>query len=148
MASVGVTALHLVDTSAWAQRLHHEQARGRIDALFSADRAATCLPVALEVLYRARNSSELDRQWEALRQLHWLEVTPDAKIAAIDVMRKLAKVGQHRTPIPDVMIAAVAQAHSATVLHYDSDFERICAATGHPHEWIVSRGTGHGGANP
>jgi predicted nucleic acid-binding protein len=41
------------------------------------------------------------------------------------------------------MLAAIAQAHSAVVLHYDSDYERIAAVTGQPHEWILSRGTGH-----
>lgn len=54
--------------------------------------------------------------------------------------------GQHRTPIPDLMLAAIAHAASAVVLHYDSDYERICAVTGQPHEWIVPRGTGHGAA--
>lgn len=44
---------------------------------------------------------------------------------------------------PDVMLAAIAQAHGAIVLHYDHDFEIIAGVTRQPHEWIVPRGTGH-----
>jgi predicted nucleic acid-binding protein len=52
----------------------------------------------------------------------------------------------HRLPIPDLMLAAIAQASSAVVLHYDSDYERIAALTGQAQEWVVPRGSGHGGA--
>jgi predicted nucleic acid-binding protein len=44
------------------------------------------------------------------------------------------------------MLAAIAAAHSAVGLHYDSDYERIAEVTGQPHEWILRRGTGHGKA--
>jgi hypothetical protein len=55
-------------------------------------------------------------------------------------MAALALRGQHRAPIPDLMLAAIAQASAAVVLHYDADFERIAGVTGQPHEWIVPRG--------
>ncbi len=58
---------------------------------------------------------------------------------ALDALR-----GQHRTPIPDLMLAAIAHAHSAVVLHYDSDYERVAEVTGQPHEWIIPQGAGHG----
>jgi hypothetical protein len=59
-------------------------------------------------------------------------------------MAALAQRGQHRTPVPDLMLAGIARAHSPVVLHYDSDYDRITAVTGQPHEWIVPRGSGHG----
>ena len=37
--------------------------------------------------------------------------------------------------------AAVAEATSLTVLHYDADFDHIAAITGQPTEWIVDRGS-------
>ena len=43
----------------------------------------------------------------------------------------------------DLLVAATAEAHWATVLHYDSDIEPIADDTGQPHEWIVPRGRGH-----
>lgn len=61
-----------------------------------------------------------------------------------DTMAALAQRGQHRTPVLGLMLAAIAQTHSAVVLHYDSDYERIAAITGQVHEWIVPRGAGHG----
>lgn len=62
--------------------------------------------------------------------LPFLHVNPTAEYGLLDVMTVLALRGQHRTPLPDLMLAAIAQAHSAVVLHYDSDFERIAAITG------------------
>ncbi|MCA1673559.1 MAG: VapC toxin family PIN domain ribonuclease, partial [Actinobacteria bacterium] len=61
-----------------------------------------------------------------------------------ELMEALAARGQHRTPIPDLMLAAIAHTNSAVVLHYDSDYERIAAVTGQGHEWILPRGSGHG----
>jgi predicted nucleic acid-binding protein len=71
-------------------------------------------------------------------------VTREAEQNLADILAALAIRGQHRMPIPDLMLAAIAQSHSAVVLHYDADYERIADVTGQPHEWIVPRGTGHG----
>lgn len=146
MAGLRVTGLFLLDTSAWAQRLHHAAARNRMDELFVADQAATCLAVSLELLYQVRNTAEFERQQSALGELQWLPGGRDVEHAAIETMRLLTELGQHRTPLPDIMIAATARVHGATVVHYDSDFERIAEATGQKHEWIVPRGSGHGRA--
>ncbi len=59
-----------------------------------------------------------------------------------EIMAALARRGQHRTPIPDLMLAAIAHVASAVVLHYEADYERIAAVTGQRHEWIVPRGEG------
>jgi hypothetical protein len=74
----------------------------------------------------------------------WLPVTAAVEDEAVEIMARLADEGQHRMPLPDVMIAATALVHEATILHYDGDFERIAEATGQGQEWIVPRGTGHG----
>jgi predicted nucleic acid-binding protein len=39
------------------------------------------------------------------------------------------------------LIAAAAEAHDLTVLHYDADFGRIAAVTGQRVEWVVPRGS-------
>lgn len=134
----------LVDKSAWEQRRHSELARNRIDQLAAAGRAATCLPVALEQLYSARNAEDFASRRAALELLHWLPVTPAVEDEAILLMARMVRKGQHRMPLPDVMIAATAAVHHAVILHYDRDFERIAELTGQPHEWIIPRGTGHG----
>lgn len=134
----------LVDRSAWEQRRHSEVARQRIDRLAAAGRAATCLPVALEQLYSARNAEDFASRRGALELLQWLPMTPAVEDEAIQLMAKMARKSQHRMPLPDVMIAATAAVHKAVILHYDRDFERIADLTGQPHEWIIPRGTGHG----
>jgi predicted nucleic acid-binding protein len=58
------------------------------------------------------------------------------------VQAELARRGQHRTSIPDVIIAATAAEHELTILHYDSDYERLAAVTEAHHEWIIPRGEG------
>lgn len=60
-------------------------------------------------------------------------------------MARMAVKGQHRLPLPDVMIVATALVHGASILHYDRDFERIAETIELAQEWIVPRGTGHGG---
>jgi predicted nucleic acid-binding protein len=97
-----------------------------------------------ELLYSSRNAEELARVRLDLSTLAYLHMTTAAEQQLADIMSALALRGQHRTPIPDLMLAAIARAHSAVVLHYDSDYERIAGVTGQPHEWIVPRGSGHG----
>jgi predicted nucleic acid-binding protein len=141
---VAKTGPVLIDKSAWEQRTHSDFARQRIDRLATAGRAATCLPVALEQLYSARNREDFAKRRASLDLLVWLPMTAAVEEEAIDLLSRLARKGQHRMPLPDIMIAATALVHEATLLHYDADFERIAAVTGLAHEWILPRGTGHG----
>ncbi|GAB4002197.1 hypothetical protein GCM10029992_39750 [Glycomyces albus] len=48
---------------------------------------------------------------------------------------------EHRTvKLPDLIIAAAAERHRVTVLHYDKDFDRIAKITGQSCEWVVPPG--------
>ena len=51
----------------------------------------------------------------------------------LGVQLLLAAKGQHRLPIPDLLIAAVAELNDLTVLHYDADYDRIAEVTGTAH---------------
>jgi predicted nucleic acid-binding protein len=53
---------------------------------------------------------------------------------ALQVQRLLAahRGKGHRRPIPDLIIAAAAELHSAEVLHVHSDYEMIAEVTGQP----------------
>lgn len=137
--------LHLADKSAWEQARYDKGARRRLHELREARQLAVCIVSMAELLYSARNADELARLRLDLSSLPYLHMTPEAEQHLVDVMAALAQHGQHRTPIPDLMLAAIAHAHSAVVLHYDSDYERVAGITGQPHEWIIPRGTGHGG---
>ena len=43
--------------------------------------------------------------------------------------------------LPDLLIAAVAERGSVTIVHYDSDYDLIARVTGQPAQWVVTRGT-------
>jgi predicted nucleic acid-binding protein len=43
--------------------------------------------------------------------------------------------------VPDLLIAAAAEAHDLAVVHYDADFDRIGAVTSQRVEWVVPAGT-------
>jgi len=60
---------------------------------------------------------------------------------AIQVQGLLAATGQHRLPIIDLLIAAVADINGLALLHYDKDFDIIAQVTGQHAEWVVPRGT-------
>src|SRR5947207_7815684 len=68
-------------------------------------------------------------------------VTPDVMSTAVELQHALARRGQHRVPIPDLIISAAALLAGLVVLHYDADFERIAAAGGAAHEWVVAPGS-------
>jgi predicted nucleic acid-binding protein len=141
---VALGPLHLADKSAWEQSRYDKGARQRLHELRETGQLAVCVMSLAELLYSTRNAEELARTRLDLSTLAYLEMTPAAERNLADTMAALALRGHHRMPIPDLMLAAIAQSHSAVVLHYDADYERIADVTGQPHEWIVPRGTGHG----
>ncbi|MFI7637740.1 PIN domain-containing protein [Nonomuraea sp. NPDC049400] len=61
---------------------------------------------------------------------------------ALDVQAMLARKSHHRAVGPnDLLIAACAQVHGATILHYDRGFDIISEATGQPSLWVVPPGS-------
>lgn len=144
---MAIGPLHLADKSAWEQTRYDRRARERLHELRATARLATCVVSTAELLYSARNADELGRIRMELAGLPQLACTADAERYVLETMTALAARGQHRTPIPDLLLAAIARASSAVVLHYDADYERIAAVTGQSQEWIVPRGSGHGAAD-
>lgn len=133
---------YLVDKSALEQRRHNEDARNLLELLIGEGALATCHVIALEVLYSARNLADYEILRTDIAALPWLPVTVDAMDRAFEVQHALARRGQHRLPLPDLIVAATAELGNATVLHYDHDYDVIAGVTGQPTQWIVARGTG------
>ncbi len=80
--------------------------------------------------------------WKALHGQRWIDVTAEAMDRALDVHRMLAAHSQHRHfRLPDLVIAATAEEHGVTVLHYDADYDRIAEVTGQPVEWVADKGS-------
>lgn len=139
MASL--TARYLVDKSALA-RMPLPPVQARLAPIIESGEAATCSLIDLEVLYSARNHAEHGRI-RRRRTLAYsrIEMSEAIFLQAVDIQSALAEKGQHRVPIPDLLIAATALSAGLTVLHYDSDYDRIANVTGQAVEWVVPRGS-------
>jgi predicted nucleic acid-binding protein len=137
---VALTAVYLGDKSALA-RMGVTAVRQRLEPLVIDGLLATCGIIDLEVGYSARNAdihAAISAERHALPRA---SLDDDVFDRALSVQGLLARRGQHRLAIPDLIIAAAAEKAGLTVLHYDADFERIADVTQQAHEWIVPRGS-------
>ena len=141
-------ARYLVDRSALA-RMPHAAVRERLGPFIEAGEAATCAIIDLEVLFSARNRQERERI-RARRKLAYVHVPMTEEIfeRAVEVQGELARLGRHRLPIPDLIVAATAEVAGLLVLQYDADFDRIAKVTGQPVDWVVPRGSVWGRVPP
>jgi predicted nucleic acid-binding protein len=131
---------HLVDTSVLT-RLGRPEVRAAIQPRVERRELARTGISDLEVGYSARGGSEWDKLAEALQLFDLIETTSDHFRRAKQVQRLLAAKHQRGRKIPDLLIAAAAEAEGLIVLHYDADFDRIAAVTAQPTEWIVPPGS-------
>ena len=130
---------YLLDKSALA-RMPQPAVHEKLAPIIEAGDAATCAIVDLEVLFSARNYEDY-RQIRARRAMAYTSVPLSDAIfqRALNVQQSLAATGQHRLPIPDLIIAAAAESANLVVLHYDADFDRIASITKQPVEWVIPR---------
>lgn len=91
--------------------------------------------------FSARNASEWDALLDALNAFDLLEITSEHARRAKQVQRILASRHQRGRKIPDLLVAAAAESAGVAVLHYDSGFDLIAAATGQRCEWVVPPGS-------
>ncbi|MGW2225603.1 PIN domain-containing protein [Streptomyces formicae] len=135
---------YLIDKSA-AARWHQPAVAEVLDPL--RERGLLCVSgaVCMEIKYSARSANDaarLDRWLSAFDYLPCPDEVWDMAIAAQD---KALEKGNHRAlSVPDLVIAATAQRHRVTVLHYDEDYDQIAELTGHPSRWVIDRGAADG----
>lgn len=94
----------------------------------------------LEVGFSARSADALRASMTTapLASMPVEYLTPAIEDRAVEVQLSLADRGQHRAPsIPDLLIAATAEAGGLTVLHLDKDFAIIAELTGQPVERLL-----------
>lgn len=139
---MALRARYLADKSALA-RLGRPAVGERLGPLIDGGLVATCSVVLLEVLYSARSPLDHRRTRERLSLALELATMDQAALdRTVEVQSVLAEQSRHRgVSLPDLMIAATAEAHGLIVLHYDADFDRIAAVTGQATEWVLTRGS-------
>lgn len=118
----------LLDNSAWARR-EHAAVRDRFASLIEAAEVGACLPFLLEAGYSARSRDDHERLLSDLSLLPKIEIDADVERLALDAQGSLARIGHHRLPPSDLVIAACAHHTGAGVLHYDKDYDLIVEHT-------------------
>jgi predicted nucleic acid-binding protein len=134
-------ARFLADKSAHA-RLHHPAVQQRLVPLIEGGLVATCTLVDLEILFSTRTAKEHAAVRRELSAFERLDIEQADWDRAIEVQSALATKGRTRAVgIPDLLLAAVAERHRVTLLHYDRDFDVIAEVTGQAALWIVPAGS-------
>jgi predicted nucleic acid-binding protein len=141
-----VTGTLLLDNSAWARlgdAAVPEERAAQLAAAVEAGHVATCLPFLLEAGYSARNARDHEDLMDELLALPHFPIDELVERRAVDAQRELARVGHHRLPPVDLVVAALADRHELGILHYDRDYDLIAERTDlrFESEWLVPRGT-------
>ena len=137
---MAAVARYLADKSALA-RFHLADVTSVLAPLIEAGLVATCAVIEFEVLWSpgeygiVRDDRAAGYQWLTTEDIDWHR--------ALDVQGRLwAATGRMRSvPIPDLLVAAVAERNRVTVLHYNADYDTIASITGQPTKWVVERGS-------
>ncbi len=94
------------------------------------------------MIHSARDNSEAIRISTWPHAFDYLHADEHTFARALEVQHHALNAGFHRAlPLPDLLIAATAELHRRTVLHYDGDFDMIASLTGQAAEWVVPPGT-------
>lgn len=131
-----------IDTSALA-RLRHQAVSEVLEPLITAGMVVTMAALDFEGLFSARSLEEYRqaRQWRADR-FEYVPTSDQDWVRALGLQGSLADQGRLRqVGMADLLIAAVAERHSLTLLHYDADFDTIAEITGQDARWVVPRGS-------
>ena len=139
---MAAVARYLADKSALA-RLHLGEVRSALAPLIEAGLVATCAVIEFELLWSTRSSEEFTTvRHDRTIGYEWLTTEDTDWRRALEVHGLLWVAGRMRTvPLPDLLIAAVAERHRVTILHYDTDYDTIAAITGQSTQWVVERGS-------
>lgn len=114
-------ALILLEKSAWVRGDPRVLDYGEL---------SMCAITRMEILYSARSADDfltLQDDLSAYRDLHIDHAT---LAGAESAQRELARRGQHRVSLPDLLIGACAQQHGADVLHADRHYDVLAAIFG------------------
>ncbi len=117
----------LVDTSAWIEALRRDgdpAVRDQVRTLVTDDAAVLCDLVVLELWNGARGDRETQALTEITRELARLPTTDEVWRTAVNLARACRTQGL-TVPATDLVVAACARAHGASLLHRDRHFDLI-----------------------
>ena len=134
---------YLVDTSAFVRFAREPELRDAWREQFGAGRIAVCSVTELEIYFAARSKPHRDELETVLHTACTWVVIPDRVFErARSVQDTLIDRGAHRSAGPiDLLVAATAELHGVTLLHYDADFLQIAEVTGQSVRWVAEPGS-------
>lgn len=134
----------LFDTGAWTwvrDRRFPELATW-FNAAVEAGLVLVCDLVILELTRLAPNQRRAREVADRLAAFEAIPMPVELWSRARQTQLKLASNGNHRrVPPADLLLASAAEEAGVALVHYDRDYERIAAASGLRHEWLVPDGT-------
>ena len=133
---------YLIDTSALVRLLRDPDVLDRWEQTVTAGLVAVCPLVELEFLYTARSVADRAQLAERLRTVFgWVAMPDRIYERAAETQLELTARGTHRSAgAVDLLVAATAEHHGLSLLHYDRDFDQVGAATGQPMRWLAPPG--------
>lgn len=134
----------LFDTGAWTwvrDRRFPELATW-FNGAVEAGLVLICDLVILELTRLAPNERRAREVADRLAALETISMPSELWSRARRTQLALAANGDHRrVPPADLLLASAVEEAGVTLIHYDRDYERIAAAGGLRHEWLVPDGT-------
>jgi predicted nucleic acid-binding protein len=130
---------HLVDTSVLT-RIAQPQVQSALEPLMWSGSVARAGISDLEIGFSARHVAEWDRMAGAINSFPLVETTKTHIRRALQVQRLLIERDLRGPRIPELLVAAAAEALGLVLLHYDANFDLLTQATGQPSAWIVRDG--------
>lgn len=120
----------LIDSSAWFEFLRNTGSPTclRVDELLTMD-IAVCEPVRMEILAGARDDRHLSELRRLLGRATLLSTESVDHEEAAALYRSCRRQGETPRKLVDCLIAAIAIASNAPVLHADADFDLLARHT-------------------
>jgi predicted nucleic acid-binding protein len=131
----------LADVSVVA-RLTNDEVAKAVVPLIEAGVVGTCAVVDLELYSAIRDLSQM-RRLAAYRTaaFPWLPTEDRDLHRALEIQALIAEAGHQTIAWPLLAVAAVAERHRVSILHYSADLALIGKITGQEAEWVVPEGT-------
>jgi predicted nucleic acid-binding protein len=139
-----VTALrYLIDTSAFVRLGREPELRAAWHEQIAAGLLGICPATELEIFFSAQSKAHRDKVKRLLHATFSWVVMPDRVFdRATSVQHALIDRATHRSAGPlDLLVAATAEEHGMTLLHYDADFLQVAEVTGQPLRWVADPGS-------
>jgi predicted nucleic acid-binding protein len=120
----------LIDTSAWVEFLRDTGSATceRVDAALEQE-MATCHPIRMELLAGALDEEHLNDLRGLLARASLIPTEPTDYEEAAGLYRACRRRGETVRKLIDCLIAATAIRTSATLLHFDDDFDVLARHT-------------------